>query len=67
MKTTAQLLNEVVTMGFERSEALESIDKALDEEIGYKNRKSLSEENLTDELYETILLGFQCEKESWGE
>ena len=66
MKTTLDLLNEVVAMGFKREDALESIDRALDEEMGYENRKNkgLSEEILTDELYNTILLGFQCEKES---
>lgn len=63
MKTTEKLLNEVVGLGFDEDEALESIDASLDEELGFENRKSIEEEELSDELYETILLGFQCEAE----
>ncbi len=63
MKTTEKLLNEVVGLGFDEDEALESIDASLDEELGFENRKPIEEEELSDELYETILLGFQCEAE----
>ena len=63
MKTTEKLLNEVVGLGFDEDEALESIDVSLDEELGFENRKPIKEEELSDELYETILLGFQCEAE----
>ena len=63
MKTTLELLNKVIELGFDENEALESIDMALDDEFGYKNRKPIEEEELSDELYETILLGFQCEAE----
>lgn len=63
MKTTEKLLNEVVGLGFDEDEALESIDVSLDEELGFENRKPIEEEELSDELYETILLGFQCEAE----
>lgn len=63
MKTTLELLNEVVGLGFNKDEALESIDASLDEELGFENRKPIEEEDLRDELYETILLGFQCEAE----
>lgn len=47
----------------EEYEALESIDASLDEELRLENRKPIEEEELSDELYETILLGFQCEAE----
>ena len=63
MKTTEKLLNEVLGLGFDEDEALESIDVSLDEELGFENRKPIEEEELSDELYETILLGFQCEAE----
>lgn len=64
MKTTLELLNKVVELGFGKEEALRSIDAALDDELGFENRKPLDEEYLSDELYETILLGFECEKEA---
>lgn len=62
MKTTLDLLNEVVELGFDKEEALESIDSALDDELGFENRKPIDEEYLSDKLYETILLGFECEE-----
>lgn len=61
MKTTLELLNEVVELGFNKDEALESIDMALDDEFGYKNRKPIEKEQISDELYETILDSFKCE------
>lgn len=61
MKTTLELLNEVLTLGFNKDEALESIDMALDDEFGYKNRKPIEKEQISDELYETILDSFKCE------
>lgn len=63
MKTTAKLLEEVIELGFNKDEALESIDMALDDEFGYENRKPIEKEQISDELYETILLSFQCEAE----
>lgn len=63
MKTTLELLNKVIELGFDENEALESIDASLDEELGFENRKPIEEEELSDELYETILLSFQCEAE----
>lgn len=63
MRTTLDLLNEVVHLGFEREEALRSIDAALDDEFGIENRKHIDEEYLDDYLYETILSSFKCEKE----
>ena len=61
MKTTLELLNKVIELGFDENEALESIDMALDDEFGYKNRKPIEKEQLNDELYETILDSFKCE------
>ena len=63
MKTTENLLEEVIELGFNKDAALESIDASLDEELGFENRKPIEEEKLSDEIYETILLGFQCEAE----
>ena len=63
MKTTLDLLNEVVEMGFNRAEALESIDASLDNVIGFENRKEIRDEELSDELYDDILFGFKCEIE----
>lgn len=60
---TLELLNAVVAMGFGKDEALKSIDASLDEQLGFENRKPIEEEELSEELYETILLGFQCEAE----
>ena len=63
MKKTLDLLNEVVEMGFDREEALYGIDASLDGAYGFENRKPLQEEELSEELYDDILYGFQCEKE----
>lgn len=62
-KTTLDLLNDVVAMGFNRAEALESIDASLDDVFGYENRKEIRDEELSDELYNNILDGFKCELE----
>lgn len=63
MKTTLDLLNEVVAMGFNRAEALESIDASLDDVFGFENRKEIRDEELSDELYNDILDSFKCELE----
>lgn len=63
MKTTLDLLNEVVEMGFNRTEALESIDASLDNVFGFENRKEIRDEELSDEFYNDILDGFKCEPE----
>ena len=62
-KKTIDLLNEVMELGFSRGKALEEIDASLDEELGFENRKPLMEENISEELYKNILLGFECEAE----
>lgn len=64
MKKTVDLLNEIVAMGFGKEDVLESIDSALDEVFGYENRQPIDEEEISDELYNDILLGFECEKEA---
>lgn len=63
MKRTVDLLNEVMKLGFSREKALEGIDASLDAELGFENRKPLLEENISEELYKNILLGFECEAE----
>ena len=63
MKTTLDLLNEVVAMGFNGAKALESIDASLDNVFGFENRKEIRDEELSDELYNDILYGFKCEIE----
>ena len=64
MKTTFQLFMDVINLGFEREYALASIDSALDDELGIENRVPIFVEFVSDELYDTILLGFQCEKDN---
>ena len=63
MKKTMDLLKEVVTMGFSKEEALKQIDASLDELFGFENRKELTEEEISEEIYENILFGFQCQLE----
>lgn len=62
MRKTADLVNEVVALGFDREEALAGIDASLDEAIGFENRRPLMEEEINDELYNEILFGFKCEE-----
>lgn len=64
MKTTLDLLNEAIEMGFEKDYALNTIDANLDDAVGFENRKPLSVEELTDELYNDIIYIFKCEKEA---
>ena len=61
MKKTIDLLNEVVELGFDREEALRSIDAGLDEEL--EEREDLTEEEIPNELYEDILDSFKQELE----
>lgn len=67
MKTTLDLLNEAVEMGFDREKALKSIDMALDERFGFENREDIdiAEEQLPNLLYDIMLFSFKCEKENW--
>ena len=66
MKKTIDLLNKAVSMGFSRERALSDIDASLDEELGFENRTDLMNEEITDQLYNDILFGFQCEAEANG-
>ena len=61
--TTAELLELVVRLGFDKERALEDIDACLDEILGFENRKDMSEEVLEKELIDDIITGFQCEKD----
>lgn len=61
---TLDLLSKVVKLGFDREKALEGIDASLDAELGFENRKPITEEEISEELANDILLGFECEKES---
>ena len=61
---TIELLNKVIELGFDREKALVDIDTSLDEIIGAENRKPITEEEISEELANDILFGFECEKES---
>ena len=61
---TIKLLNKLVKLGFDREKALADIDASLDEIIGAENRKSIEEEEISEELAKDILFGFECEKEN---
>nr|DAM35619.1 MAG TPA: hypothetical protein [Caudoviricetes sp.] len=63
MKTTQDLLDEIVNRGFKWHEVIEILDKSLDDELGFMNRRPLDEEYLPDELYNTILETFKEEGE----
>lgn len=63
-RTTQDLINEVVEKyNLDYYKVLEEIDKALDVEFGFSNRKDLDKEILSKELYETILLSYREEYE----
>lgn len=61
---TLDLLNKVVKLGFDREKALADIDASLDEIIGAENRKPIAEEEISEELANDILFGFEYEKEN---
>lgn len=61
---TIELLNKAVKLGFDREKALADIDVSLDEAIGAENRKPIAEEEISEELANDILFGFECEKEN---
>ena len=50
-------------MGFAKEEALNQIDASLDEFIRLENRKELTGEEISEDLYENILFGFRCQLE----
>lgn len=59
-----ELLDKVAELGFSREKALADIDASLDEIIGAENRKPITEEEVSEELANDILFGFECEKEN---
>jgi hypothetical protein len=61
---TIELLNKAVELGFDREKALADIDASLDESIGAENRKPIADEEISEELANDILFGFECEEES---
>lgn len=61
---TIELLNKAIELGFNREKVLADIDASLDEVIGAENRKSITEEEISEELASDILFGFECEKEN---
>lgn len=61
---TIELLSKVVKLGFDREKALAGIDASLDGVIGAENRKPIAEEEISEELANDILFGFECEKEN---
>jgi len=61
---TIELLNKAVELGFSREKAFADIDISLDEIIGAENRKPITEEEISEELANDILFGFECEKEN---
>lgn len=61
---TIELLNKAVELGFDREKALADIDASLDKIIGAENRKPITEEEISEELANDILFGFECEKEN---
>lgn len=60
MRKTIDLVNEVVALGYDRDEAIEEIDASLDSLL--EERKPLAEEEISEELYNDILFGFECEE-----
>lgn len=61
MKTTLELLNEVIELGFDQNKALMRIDALLDKKLGIELRKPLSDEILSDDVYNDILKIFSEE------
>lgn len=56
---TIELLNKAVELGFDREKALADIDASLDAIIGVENRKSITEEEISEELANDIISGFE--------
>lgn len=61
---TIELLDKAIKLGFDREKALADIDASLDEVIGAENRKPIAEEEISEDLANDILFGFECEKEN---
>ncbi len=63
MKKIIKVLEKAVEMGFSREKAIESIDAALDEVLGYDENRTFNSE-ISEELYNDMLRGFEEEAES---
>lgn len=61
MRTALNLLKTIVELGYDQQKALIHIDKILDKKIGIEGRKPLSDEGLSDVVYDEILGFFQKE------
>lgn len=61
MRTALNLLNKIVDLGYDQQKALIRIDKILDKKLGIEYRKPLSDEKLSDIIYNDILGFFQEE------
>lgn len=55
MRTSLDLLNEIVKLGFDQKETLIFIDKILDKRLGIQFRKPLLDEEISDNIYDEIL------------
>ncbi len=63
MKTALSLLNKIVDLGYDQQKTLIRIDKILDKKLGIEGRKPLSDEKLSDIIYDDIFDFFQEEAE----
>ena len=61
MRTALNLLNKIVDLGYDQQKALIRLDKILDKKLGIEARKPLSDEDLSDIIYDGILGLFQEE------
>ena len=61
MRTALNLLNEIIDLGFDQQKTLIRIDKILDSKLGIEGRKPLSDETLSDIIYDDILSIFHGE------
>lgn len=55
MRTSLDLLNEIVELTFDQKKTLVFIDKILDRKLGLQYRKPLLDEEISDEIYVEIL------------
>ena len=61
MRTSLNLLNQIVQLGYDQQKVLVHIDKMLDKKLGIEGRKPLFDEELSDLIYNDILRAFQEE------
>jgi len=61
MRTALSLLNRIVDLGYDQQKTLIRIDRMLDKKLGIEGRKPLSDEKLSDLIYDDILGYFQEE------